>query len=192
MSHTFLVGYGTLLDRASLGHTIGGDASNKKAMVPVWVRGYRRLFNLRPTHYEPSFYSTEAPIEAAAMNVEKDPGAEFNGLAFQVTLEELEVLDQRERYYLREVTPLLEFTSGKELGEGHLYAAERDAPWLERDPLKLLPKWRDIVLARRGSYAISREFGQAYDRTTFLADGRTLMLEHYARWLEGSPAAAGD
>lgn len=190
MSHFLLVGYGTLLDRASLGHTIGGDASTEKPMVPVRVRGYRRLFNLRPTHYEPSFHITETPIEAAAVNVEPDPTAEFNGLGFPVTLEELAALDQRERYYRRQATPVLDFTSGEVLGEGLLYAADLDAPWLERDAQKLLPCWRDIIYARRGSYAISQDFGQAYDRTTFLADGRTLMVEHYAPWLEEPTVAS--
>lgn len=184
MTALFLVGYGTLLDRASLGHTIGGDASADKSMQPVRVLGYRRLFNLRPTHYEPSLHVTDTPIEAAAMNVEPDPTAELNGLAFPVSQEELEVLDQRERYYRRQAVPVLDFSSREVLGEGHIYASDLDAPWIERDPQKLLPRWLDIELARRGAYAISEDFGCVYDRTTFLADGRTLMVDHYQQWLD--------
>ena len=183
MSTVFLVGYGTLLDRASLGHTIG-DASSDKAMTPVWVRDYRRLFNLQPDHYEPSQQLDQEGSEAAAMNVEPAPGSEFNGLVFPVDVTELDALDERERYYRRAVVPIFEFGSGRPLGEGHLYTADVDARWIERDPQKLLPRWLDIVLARRGAYALSDAFGKAYDRTTFLADGRTLMVDHYADHLD--------
>lgn len=184
MTPSFLVGYGTLLDRASLGTTIGEGASAEKPMVPVRVHGYRRLFNLRPTHYEPSFHTTTAPIENAAMNLEPDTTAVFNGLAFPVTPEELEALDLRERYYRRHSAPIQDDSTGDPLGEGHFYAADLEAPWLERDPQKLLPRWLDIVLARRGAYAVSEEFGSTYDRTTFLADGKTLMVDHYRSWLD--------
>lgn len=189
MSRLYLVGYGTLLDRASLGDSIGGDASAAKAMVPVRIGGYRRLFNLRPDHYEPSRQTTREPIEAAAMNVEPAADDEFNGLAFAVTEEELTALDQRERYYQRRSVTVLDFSSGQPIGDGHLYASVPDARWIERDPRRLLPRWLDIVLARRGAYAIGEEFGRTYDQTTFLADGRTLMVEAYRQWLRFPPEA---
>ncbi|MCB1021478.1 MAG: gamma-glutamylcyclotransferase, partial [Acidobacteria bacterium] len=118
---TFLVGYGTLLNQGSLGHSIGQDAAGAKRIVPVIVEGYRRLFNLRPTHYESSSKLSARGIENAAMNVEPAPGARFNALAFSVTQDELAKLDQRERYYKRTSAPLLDFDSGESLGEGHFY-----------------------------------------------------------------------
>ena len=69
-----LVGYGTLLSQASVAQTVGGDAQ-EKIFIPVTVRGFRRLFNLRPDHYEPSFHLSEEPIEVAAMNVMPAEGA---------------------------------------------------------------------------------------------------------------------
>ena len=186
MSRLFLVGYGTLLYRASLGHTIGGDAADDKPMTPVRVAGYRRLFNLRPDHYEPSFRLSTEPIEAAAMNVEPADDAEFNGLAFEVTADELAALDQRERFYRRVACTVEHFATGEIVGEGHFYSSDLDARWIERDPAKLLPLWRDIDYARRGAYSISQAFGRTYDRTTFLADGTTLMVDHYADHLDTS------
>lgn len=112
MSQRFLVGYGTLLYRASLGHTIGDVAAGDKSMVPVRVPGYRRLFNLRPDHYEPSFRLSTEPIEAAAMNVEPDDSAAFNGVGFPVTAEELIALDRRERYYRRVCRTIRHFETG--------------------------------------------------------------------------------
>jgi hypothetical protein len=49
---SLLVGYGTLLNRASLGQTIGADVATSKLMRPVIVNGFRRLYNLRPDHGE--------------------------------------------------------------------------------------------------------------------------------------------
>ncbi len=175
----FLVGYGTLLLQGSLGQSIGQGSAEEKTIRPVSVRGYRRLFNLRPTHYDTSHKLGPEPIENAAMNVEPSPGTWFNGLGFSVTPKELEVLDQRERYYERQAAPVLDFDSGDVVGEGHFYMSRADAEWIERDPAKLLPLWRDIVWARAGAYRISDAFGAAYDETTYLADGTTLMFEHY-------------
>jgi len=183
MSDLKLIGYGTLLYRASIGYTVGEAAAESKELRPVLVKGNRRLFNLRPTHYEPSFKISSDPIEAAAMNVVPDPDSEFNGIVFSVTESEITALDERERYYQRCSAQIYDFETGQPMGEGYLYAATADAPWLEDDPNKLLPLWRDVVWARLGAYAISERFGRSYDHTTYLADGTTLMIDHYRRWL---------
>lgn len=177
---TFLViGYGTLLYRASVGNTIGRAAAEQQEMVPVLARGFRRLFNLRPDHYEASNIWGRPGIENAAMNVE--PAAEecFNGLAFQVTADELEKLDERERYYQRLTVQAHDFFTGAPLGPAHIYSSKQDARWIEQDPTKLLPLWRDIQWARAGAYAIGQDFGKTFDRTTYLADGKTLVADHY-------------
>jgi hypothetical protein len=101
-----------------------------------------------------------------------------------VTEEELVALDRREPYYERQSAPIYDFESGEALGEGFFYAAALDAPWVERDPAKLLPFWRDVVWARSGAYRISEAFGRMYDATTYLADGRSLMVERYRGVLE--------
>lgn len=179
-----LVGYGTLLQRGSLGQSIGAGAARSKEIVPVRVTGYRRLFNLRPTHYEPSSKLTDGGIEAGAMNLEPAEGVEFNGLAFLVTREELAALDERERYYRRREVPLLEFESGESLGTGFTYVSEPDESWIERDPARLMPLWRDVVWARAGAYRISDRFGRFFDATTYLADGETLVVDVYREVLD--------
>jgi len=175
----FLVGYGTLLHRGSLGQSIGRESAERKRVLPVLVRGYRRLFNLRPTHYTTSFKLSREPIENAAMNVEPAPGESFNGLAFEATPEELHALDQRERYYRRRAAPVYHFDSGELLGEGHFYVSEPNASWIFRDVEKLMPLWRDVVWARTGAYRLGEAFGRCYDDTTYLADGRTLVIDRY-------------
>lgn len=179
-----VVGYGTLLLSASVGSTIGAQSAQSKIYRPVVVTGHRRLFNLRPTHYESSSKLSSSGIENAAMNVEPAEGSHFNAVVFEVDASELRGLDERERYYERVAVPILDFETRESLGAGHCYVSRPDADWIERDSAKLMPLWRDIVWARTGSQGISAAFGDEYDRTTYLADGKTLIGEVYGRFFD--------
>jgi hypothetical protein len=178
-----LIGYGTLLNVTSLGRTLGLGAARSKSFTPVVIRGYLRLFNLRPDHYEPSFRFSPLPIEAAAMNVEPCPGASLNAVAFVVAEEELAALDRRERYYQRQQVPVHRFPDQVFLGQAAIYASSPDARWIQRDPKRLLPRWEDILEARAGCYALGLEFGRMFDATTYLGDGRTLVFDRYREHL---------
>ncbi len=191
-SDVLVVGYGTLLYRASLGSTLG-RTTKERQMVPVTMRGFRRLFNLRADHYPSSDLWGRSGIENGAMNVEPAPGESLNGLAFRVSPKELEKLDRREYCYDRLQVEAHDFKTGVLLGPAHIYSARRDGRWIERDPAKLLPLWRDVAWARAGTYAVSRRFGEAFDRTTYLADGRTLVAERYRDHLSpGEPPRVED
>ena len=43
---------------------------------------------------------------------------------------------------------------------------------------------QSATVARAGAYGISEAFGRMYDETTFLADGRTLMIDVYRELLK--------
>ncbi len=200
-----IVGYGTLLSRASLARTVGEGAARRARFLPVRVRGYRRLFNLRPDHYEPSLHDSSEPIEAAAANLERREEAHFNGVLFTLDPLALDALHQRERYYDRvrvQVEPVPSWDSPSEELESNgaeappdgflptealIYVGRPDTPWVEpwlgAGPERLLPLWRDIVLARGAAYRIGPEFGEGYDATTYLADGSTLVAEWYGNAL---------
>ena len=179
MTAFYIVAYGTLLDKTSLGKTIGQTSAREKGFIPVIIKGHQRLFNLRPDHYEPSLKFTQKPIEAAAANMEESPTHEFNGVAFEVNTKEFVALDNRERYYKPREVQLCSFHSGKPLGNGFTYGSDVDARWIMRDNDLLLPLWRDVVLARNGAYVIGEEFGKKYDSTTYMADGKTLLVDYY-------------
>lgn len=179
-----LVGFGTLLLQESLGHTVGADGAKSKKYKPIIIKDYRRLFNLLPDHYEADNRLFEDGREKGAANIEPASGFRFNGLSFEADAADLENLDKRERYYKRSVVPHFDFETGENLGECHVYESPLDARWLVRDNEKLLPLWRDIVYARVGAYRISEAFGKMYDQTTFLADGKTLMIDYYKEHLE--------
>lgn len=179
MPEVTVIGYGTLLSRSSLARTIGDPGRGPHEMIPVLVRGFRRLFNMRPDHYEASDLWGRPGVENGAMNVEPAAGELFNGLAFRVTPAQLEKLDQRESSYERLEVETCAFDTGEPIGLGHLYSSIPNAPWIERDPHRLLPLWRDLVWARTGAYRTGRRFGETFDRTTYLADGVTLVADRY-------------
>ena len=180
---TLVIGYGTLLLQASVGTTIGANSADEKTYRPVVIPGFKRLFNLRPTHYESSAKFSDTGIENAAMNVEPWEGGHFNGVAFEATTDEIEALDKRELYYDRVSVPVVDFSSGQSLGNGFCYMSKLDAEWIERDNEKLMPLWRDIVWARTGSAGICEAFAEDYDQTTYMADGTTLMTDVYREFL---------
>lgn len=182
----FLIGYGTLLSRESVGSTLGPDAQEKE-FLPVVVEGFKRLFNLRPAHYQPSFRVSDEPVEAAAMNVQPAPGFRFNGLAFPVSDVELRALDHRERYYRRVKVEARLFSGGAPPLAAEMYLAAPESPGVAEAPEGLRPAWRDITLARGGAYAVGQAFGEMFDATTYLADGRTLAIDVYRDHLPPLP-----
>lgn len=182
--NVFIAGYGTLLLRESLGHTVSEKSADQKQFIPVIIHGYKRLFNLIPDHYPVENRIGHGPIEKAAANVEIAEDQSFNAIVFQAKASELESLDQRERYYKRVTAACVDFTSGTSLGECHFYMSEPDARWIENDLNKVLPLWRDIVYARVGAYRISEAFGRMYDASTWMADGQTRVVDYYKDYLQ--------
>jgi hypothetical protein len=181
---TLVVGYGTLLLRESLGHTIGPERARERALIPVRVEGYRRLYNFTPAHYEPSDRLGLEARESAAANVEPGEGVSINGLAFEATPEEIDGLDRRERNYDRVSVSLARFDTSERIGEGFIYVFPGDSELVVRDPARLLPRWLDLQYARVGAYRLGEAFGRAFDETTYLADGKTPVLTPYREVLE--------
>lgn len=176
-----MAGFGTLLLQESLDDTVGADAAKK--FTPIVIKNYKRLFNLLPDHYEAYNFLRQDGIEKGAANIEPAEGFQFNGLSFLADPNDLDRLDKRERYYKRSAVTYYHFDTGEELGECYVYESPLNARWIVRNNNKLLPLWRDIVYARVGAYRISKSFGEMYDATTYMADGKTLMIDYYKDYL---------
>lgn len=161
--------YGTLLSRESLALTLSHEATREKRFVPVWIAGFQRVFNVRPPYYR----GAQASREEAAVNLEPLADARCNAAVFLASLEELARLDARERGYERVVVPLLSFETSQPFGQAFAYLAPASSPWIERDPRALAPLARDLEWARAGARELGAEFAREFERTTFLADGRT-------------------
>jgi hypothetical protein len=177
----YVIGYGTLLSRWSARVTLGREPAAPRRLAPVVVHGYRRLFNARPAKYESSRRLNGPPIERGAMNVEPAEGGRFNGLAISVTRDELVALDVREESYARVRVDASPFGRAGQTFRAFTYMVPLHSHRLCRSIDELLPRWLDICLARAGCLELGREFLDMYDETTYLADGETLMVEHYRR-----------
>lgn len=180
----WIVGFGTLLLKSSLGNTVGDENSSKKEYIPVIVEGYKRVFNVFAEHYEASHLIHENDIEMGAANIKKAKGAVFNGVVFAADEEEVELLDRRERYYMRVKVNAQNYYTGEQLQEVYAYCANPDSKSVKNSIDLLLPKWRDVDYARRGAYGIDEKFGKMYDKTTFLADGETLLVDYYSKFID--------
>ena len=88
-------------------------------------------------------------------------------------------LDERERYYQRVRVPIEAFDSHQSLGEAWTYSASHDAPAVFEATAGFRPHWRDVVMAREGAYGRREAFGIMFDETTYMADGKTLVVEAY-------------
>jgi len=164
-----VVGYGTLLSRESLALTLGDESASARRLVPVWIEGLRRLFNVRPPHYR----GAEASAAEGALNLEPCEGARCNAAVFLCAPDELERLDRRERGYQRIVVALRTFEDGQPFGRAFAYLAPPSSPWIERDPRRLAPLPRDLAWARAGARQLGPAFAESFESTTYLADGRT-------------------
>lgn len=179
-SDIWLLGFGTLINKESFLETVPNFNKSNQTTIPVLIKEFRRVFNVCPKHYKPSFKWSNDPIEIAAMNIEKYHKSSINGLAYRIQEHELKVLDKRELYYDRITVPLMDFRSKKNIGKGYAYIAPSNSKWINNSSAeKLLPRWEDVVLAREGAYSVNKKFGEFFDKTTFLADRKTLVCNYY-------------
>ncbi|MGI9544522.1 MAG: gamma-glutamylcyclotransferase family protein [Cyclobacteriaceae bacterium] len=177
-------GYGTLLLEESLNHSVNRISSAKERKIveyfPVIVKGYQRLFNLHATHYHSSDAISNDNIEVAAANIRPSPQHDFNCLCFYINESELESIDKRERYYERVEVEFLAFDNQTSIGVGYVYMVNPETSrLLFNDNEKILPRWTDLTFTRTGAYRISTEFGEYYDKTTYMADGEVLVVDFY-------------
>jgi len=182
----WVIGYGSLLHRGSLGKTIG--PATDAATHPVWVEGLKRFYALPPRNWwsrVPSQRLRFGITERAAAAVVEQPGYQLNALAIPVDESQLQALDHREgvaygRYQRTRVscTPFSPADCSEVPDEAWCYVTNPDH--LILDTNRLLPHWPQYALARRGAYAVSSTFGEAFDETTYLGDGSTSAFDSYA------------
>lgn len=99
---TALVGYGSLLSRASLERTLGRTYTGP--FLPCTVRGWRRTWDAAVPNrkfYAEGVQGRIMPRSILYLNVRRDPSTAINGVIFVVNQEELAAYDERESIYER-------------------------------------------------------------------------------------------
>jgi hypothetical protein len=162
-----VIGYGSFMIAESLAKTIPA-----REYGLVWVPGHRRVFNLK-TRLLKLYKVSEQSNEVAISNAVPEPGVRMNSILIEVTDEEFEKLKMRERIYYTKQVKVNDFKSGEPVGTAVMFVGRKLYRGERIVSDEYLPIRSYLERCRAAAYEISREFGRAFDQTTFLGDGRT-------------------
>lgn len=155
-----IVGYGSLISHKSLRETIPD-----KVFRPVFVKGYKRIFNL----------ALENSKDPDVLNLIKSPKSVFNGVLFKANDKELLRIKEREAEYNIEEARAYDFYTNIALCKcliaiDHVIAIDKH----HNNPNKGY-----FILCREAAYHISKKFGEFWDKTTYLSNG-----ENIEKWIK--------
>jgi len=163
----WIVVYGSLLNPKEF---------KNKNHVLVIVKGWRRIFNKVASRSVWRKYIKEN--EKATLNVEKEKNSYFNGIVYEVSDKEFSKLVEREQDYHIEKVDVYDFESSKKLFAAFIFVSNeknKDGEKILRNDIKPIREYLEIC--RNGAYAWGERFGKEFDKTTFLADGKTTIQE---------------
>ncbi len=163
--HHAVIGYGSLMSRASVGHF-----RSVKKVEPVIVKGFRRVFDLTIPHHSGDW-----------LNVHASKKHYFNGVLFHVSEYDLRRIKEREDDYDFVSAWALHYDSEKRLAKGLLSVDD----WVGLDKGKRLPQKNYFIECRKAAYGLGDDFGREWDETTFLSNGQKV-----STWLRKNPSFA--
>lgn len=168
MEKTRVIGYGSFLDEVSLSKTI-----KPRPARLVWVRGYRRIFNLKPSRMKLYHIGGEG-IKVAVANIEPAEDAKVNGVVLDVDQDELQKLMIRQQSYRIKELPYYDYETGEVLGKAMVFIGNKifRSQRIIEDYFLPIPSYLKMV--RDAAYRISGKFGKDFDDTTYIADGTKL------------------
>ena len=176
-----LVGYGSLINQVSAAKTINvGDDAARQAVIAF---GAKRIFNYRmPEKIRENRYGmTPNNRDIAALNCETTYKAkdQFNGILTSVHRDTLDALRDRERHYALRPIIFLEWENlSSKPSVAYIFEC-LPAESIDDHPYdsNIAPHSLYTQQCREGSRAISQEFLDFFDRTTFLANKTTPLSE---------------
>lgn len=89
----YLFGFGSLINLSSAQKSFKRVLSQDD-LIPIRIKGYKRVWNAIE-----SIAFQEEMVNGVFLNIQKDENFILNGVAIEITLEELEVLKLREKNY---------------------------------------------------------------------------------------------
>lgn len=89
----YLFGFGSLINLSSAQKSFKRVLSQND-LIPIRIKGYKRIWNAIE-----SIAFQEEMVNGVFLNIQKDKNSVLNGVAIEITLEELEVLKLREKNY---------------------------------------------------------------------------------------------
>ncbi|MBR9699276.1 gamma-glutamylcyclotransferase [Candidatus Woesearchaeota archaeon] len=161
-----LIVYGSLMNSKEF-----SASSPKKIMIKDWKRILNR--NAMRSHWNPK------GKESAVLNIMKSPGDSFNAICYDISDKEYEELRLREIEYHTITVPIYDYEARKHIGTSVIFVSNEKNNMGEKILLEnISPIKKYLEVCRRGAYSWGKEFGEMFDRTTFLADGTTSVKEY--------------
>ncbi len=153
-----IIGYGSLLNKASAERTVVCCAEPR----PIRVYGWRRVFNIICD--EDKDLKT---MDKAVLNVVPDKDAFFNGVLLEIDEDDLERLKMRECEYTIVTVDVCCFRTNEKLGKAILFVGKPD-----RLTYFIHPDPDYYQLCREGAASFGEDFLKEWDETTFHACGK--------------------
>ncbi|MFH1510656.1 MAG: gamma-glutamylcyclotransferase family protein [Candidatus Woesearchaeota archaeon] len=164
---TWVIGYGSLMIPESLEKTLP-----LRPFVAAWVKGYKRVFNLKNS--TPRLYRIKEPTnKVAILNVEPSDCHGFNALIFEVSDDELQKLKIREKQYYTKEIKVYDLKK-KPISNAILFIGNKLSHGERIVNNEYEPVESYLERCREAAYKQGKEFGQLFDRTTFLGNGKSL------------------
>lgn len=176
-----LIGYGSLINKASAARTINTDGTAGR--IPVLAYGAIRVFNYRmpPAYLNERYGTPENSNYIAALNCERTGKAadQFNGILTHIAPNHFEAFRDREKDYALEPV-VYQLWSQPESKPEVAYMLELlpgDGSESDRYDSTILPHIAYTQLCQEGALAISDRFLRVFNETTWLADKETRLSQ---------------
>ena len=155
-----IIGYGVFINRTSFERTL-------KWRTPrlIWVKGYKRVFNLIPSRL--NLYPDIKQAERAVLNAVEDENSKFNALLFDITDDEFETLKLRERSYRTRKIKAYGFETDEEIKDTYLFVGKNKLFGEEIIDNTLLPIPQYLKKCLDGAEDFGEKFKEAWLDTTF-------------------------
>lgn len=152
---TFLVGYGSLINKKSKDatHEHHGD------MHPVTLSGFSR-----------GWWLEGRKRNATALTIKRDPLSSMNGVLVEIDAQSLPHFDEREKSYERVPVTLdqLKFHDQGLAEDAQIYTYVREYPEGHRSKFPIFQRYLDLVI--KGCLDVSEEFALEFVNTTHAWD----------------------
>jgi cation transport regulator ChaC len=178
---TALVGYGSLLSRASLERTLGRTYSGP--LLQCIIRGWRRTWDAampNRTFYTEGPNGRMTPEAILYLNVRRDPSTDMNGIVFVVDPDELAAYDRRESIYDR-VDVRTDLDVRVEGGEAYMYVCRPEYCVSDvKSPEKAAVRATYLQIVENGLSQLDHDFRQRYLDSTDAAPAHLVIEDRTA------------
>jgi cation transport regulator ChaC len=167
MKDKIVFGYGSLIDLESLRAT----APNAYNIQPTYIKGYKREFCLWDSAgwTESNLDLAGEPMCAVDIHASSRANSLVNGVAFNVSGEDLKSLIKREQNYELITTPIYDFETNKELGICYVFSANKHDGTYD---YKSAAQARYLKICLDSSKQYGERFYKEFLRTTYASKKR--------------------